>query len=209
MPRHAARLLVLLAVAGSAWSQSAGADIYTFTDARGVVNFSDRPLGPGYKLYRHSSLAHLRVRGFRRARSLAGGSLVARRKRYAALVEATARRFDLDSALLHAIITAESGYNPGAVSDKGALGLMQLMPGTAQRYGVYDTQDPADNLEGGARYLRDLLHMFDDDVRLAVAAYNAGENAVLTHGNSVPPYEETQRYVSRVLDYYRRYRDIN
>jgi soluble lytic murein transglycosylase-like protein len=177
-----------------------------FRDARGVINFSDRPLGPGYKLYHRSPYGNTGVRAPRRFRSPETGTLKVRRQRYAPLVARAARRYDLDGALLHAIITAESGYNPSAISRKGAQGLMQLMPGTAQRYGVQDCWDPADNLEGGARYLRDLLRMFDDDVRLAVAAYNAGENAVMSYGNAVPPYEETQRYVDTVLGYYRRYR---
>ncbi len=83
---------------------------------------------------------------------------------------------------------------------------MQLMPATAQRYGVRNRHDPAANLSGGTRYLRDLLQMFDDDLSLALAAYNAGENAVIRHGRKIPPYEETQTYVRRVLQYYERYR---
>jgi soluble lytic murein transglycosylase-like protein len=78
---------------------------------------------------------------------------------------------------------------------------MQLMPGTAKRYRVKDIWDPADNLRGGARYLRDLLDMFDNDLRLALAAYNAGENAVIKYGNRIPPYPETQRYVRKVLQF--------
>jgi soluble lytic murein transglycosylase-like protein len=91
------------------------------------------------------------------------------------------------------------------VSGKGAAGLMQLMPDTAKRYGVADRFDPRQNLEGGARYLRDLLRLFDNNVSLALAAYNAGENAVARYGNRIPPYRETLNYVPRVLDFYQRY----
>ena len=109
----------------------------------------------------------------------------------------------IDPALLDAVITVESGYNPQALSPKGAQGLMQLMPDTATRYGVTDRSDPVANLEGGARYLRDLLLMFKGDVTLALAGYNAGENAVIKAGNRVPAYAETQEYVVKVLEKYR------
>ncbi|MCB1903858.1 MAG: lytic transglycosylase domain-containing protein, partial [Gammaproteobacteria bacterium] len=88
------------------------------------------------------------------------------------------------------------------LSKKGARGLMQLMPGTADRYGVNDSWDPEQNLDGGARYLRDLLDMFDQDLKLAVAAYNAGENAVKKYGNKIPPYPETVQYVRKVVTFY-------
>lgn len=104
--------------------------------------------------------------------------------------------------LLHAVIRAESGYNATAVSHAGAGGLMQLMPGTAERYGVRDRFDPAQNLRGGATYLRDLMQMFNQNLPLALAGYNAGENAVVNHGYKIPPYAETQEYVKRVLQYY-------
>jgi soluble lytic murein transglycosylase-like protein len=104
------------------------------------------------------------------------------------------------------VIQAESGYNPEARSPVGAVGLMQLMPDTALRYGVRveDRTDPAESISGGARYLRDLLKMFNSDVKLAVAGYNAGENAVKKYKNSIPPYPETQNYVAQVLDFYER-----
>ena len=120
------------------------------------------------------------------------------------LIDAAASKYSLDPALLHAVIRAESGYNPGAVSHKGAAGLMQLMPATASRYGVRDRFDPQENIEGGARYLSDLLEMFPSNVKLAVAAYNSGENTVKKFGNQVPPITETQNYVDRVLGYYYR-----
>ena len=119
-----------------------------------------------------------------------------------ALAEQTARRFGVDVALVHAVIVAESAYRPNALSPKDAMGLMQLIPATARRYGVTDPWDPAQNIEGGVRYLRDLLRRFDGDLALTAAAYNAGENAVTRYGNQVPPYRETETYVTRVLHYH-------
>jgi soluble lytic murein transglycosylase-like protein len=103
------------------------------------------------------------------------------------------------------VISAESGYNPQAVSRAGARGLMQLMPETARRYGVRNSMDPVDNIYGGVKYLRDLLTMFKGNMELAVAAYNAGENAVIRYGLRVPPYTETLGYVPKVLDFYRKF----
>ncbi|MCG7956811.1 MAG: lytic transglycosylase domain-containing protein, partial [Candidatus Thiodiazotropha endolucinida] len=90
--------------------------------------------------------------------------------------------------------------DPRAVSHKGAQGLMQLMPATAKRYGVENSYDPRQNLRGGATYLKDLLRMFEYDIKLALAAYNAGENAVIKYGKQIPPYPETQKYVKKVLN---------
>jgi soluble lytic murein transglycosylase-like protein len=183
------------------------ADVYFFTDERGVVHFTNVPDDPRYKLYmrwRESFRGKKRVVGTTPA--VSGKELESRRKRYSPVVDAVAHSYQLESALLHAVISAESAYNPYAVSRKGAMGLMQLMPETAQRYGVSDRQDPMENLRGGAQYLRDLLQLFNDDLSLAVAAYNAGEGAVLQYGNRIPPFPETRTYVSRVLDYYQRYR---
>lgn len=126
------------------------------------------------------------------------------RQRFAADVNAIAAQYGLEPALMHAVISAESSYNPWAVSPKGAMGLMQLMPGTAERFGVTSPYDPVSNMHGGARYLRWLMKRFNDP-RLAVAAYNAGEGAVQKYGNQIPPYQETQTYVVRVMDYYQRY----
>jgi soluble lytic murein transglycosylase-like protein len=130
-------------------------------------------------------------------------SVVERASAYAPMVEEAARQSRLDPRLLHAVIATESGYNPVARSAKGAQGLMQLMPATARRYGVTNAFEPRHNIQGGARYLADLLALFDQDVRLALAAYNAGEGAVLKHGRRIPPYRETNAYVPRVLDYYK------
>ncbi len=125
---------------------------------------------------------------------------------YSQIILDAARANGLDSALIHAVISVESQYNPKAVSRKGAIGLMQLMPSVANRYGVVDLYDPAQNIRGGARYLHDLLALFNGDLELALAAYNAGERAVARYGNRIPPFRETSKYVPRVLHFYQKYR---
>ncbi|HSV71493.1 MAG TPA: lytic transglycosylase domain-containing protein [Methylibium sp.] len=117
----------------------------------------------------------------------------------AEIVRHAGQRHGLDPALLHAVIATESGHAPRALSPRGAGGLMQLMPATAARYGVTDRFDPRQNVDAGARHLRELLDRFGQDHHLALAAYNAGAGAVLGHGRRIPPYRETQAYVPRVM----------
>lgn len=128
---------------------------------------------------------------------------------YAELVSAAATANELPAALLHAVIKTESAYNPSAVSAQGAGGLMQLMPDTAREMGVKNVYDPKSNIQGGARYLKRLMTMFDNDIALAVAAYNAGPQAVLSRGGVIPPFAETQRYVPNVLRQYRRLQGLS
>lgn len=176
-----------------AW-QVACADIYTFVDDNGVANFSDRMTDPRATLFWRDPKGPKGIALAMRADVL--------RKPPAALaldIEAIAKIYRLEPALLAALISVESRYNPRARSPKGAMGLTQLMPDTAQRYGVRNAFDIKQNLHGGARYLRDLLVMFNDDMHLALAAFNAGEGAVMKYGNKIPPYAETQRYVPLVL----------
>jgi soluble lytic murein transglycosylase-like protein len=116
-------------------------------------------------------------------------------------IEGVAKTHKVDPALVRAVIEVESAWNPRAVSHKGALGLMQLMPATAAKYGVRNAFDPKENVSGGVRHLRFLLDLFGDDVRLALAAYNAGENAVARY-NGVPPYNETRAYIRRLETLY-------
>ena len=125
----------------------------------------------------------------------------ARVGRYRDLVEQVADKYDLNPDLMHAIISVESGYNPKAVSNRGARGLMQLMPATGKRFGGRQLSDPKQNLEAGARYLAYLLDKFDNRLTLAIAAYNAGEGAVQRYG-TVPPYKETRNYVAKVMATY-------
>jgi soluble lytic murein transglycosylase-like protein len=182
-------------------SPLAQADIYKYVDSQGRVYFTDSPNHAGYKLIAKT----WKWWAFpRRARNLA---TIKNRKIYGPAIQKVAMKYRLPHQLIHAVVTAESAYNPTAVSRAGAVGLMQLMPDTAKRYRVLDPRDPLENLHGGTHYLRDLLIMFDNDIRLALAAYNAGENAVIKYGFKIPPYEETQTYVKKVLEYYKRYQD--
>lgn len=194
--------LILAAFLMCGLAQSAHAEIYWFTDENGVMHFSNVPADGRYVPFAGSG----GVTG-KKTVTRAGGRRFdpPLNAQYRAIIEAIARTYALESALIHAIVSTESAYNPIAVSKKGAAGLMQLMPETAQRYGVTDRFDPVQNLHGGARYLSDLLRMFDGNLSLALAGYNAGENSVVKHGYQIPPFAETRNYVPKVLDLYRRY----
>ncbi|MGD8234522.1 MAG: lytic transglycosylase domain-containing protein [Chromatiales bacterium] len=126
------------------------------------------------------------------------------RPKFAGIVDKKAQKYNVTPELIHAVIEAESAYDPNAISSAGAVGLMQLMPATARRFGVTDRTDPEQNIDAGVNYLRELLNLFDNDVKLAIASYNAGEGAVMKYGRTIPPYRETQQYVVRVLKYLRR-----
>lgn len=174
------------------------ADIYKYVDANGVVHFTDTPTGGEYKLYLKE-----RRGGAGRNSSTARGRAVSGAVKE--IVSRYSSTYRLDEALIHAVIKAESDYNPGAVSRKGAQGMMQLMPETARLMKVNDPFDVEDNIRGGSRYLREMLDEFNGNVDLAIAAYNAGPNAVRRHGG-IPPYEETRNYVVRVKKYLNNYR---
>lgn len=189
----------LIGVAMVAIPFFAGADIYKYVDKHGRVHLTDRPDHSGYRLLVKT------WKGWQEAK-VSYGSFSQNRKKYEPTIAQAAKQHQLPPALLHAVITAESAYDPDAISTAGAVGLMQLMPGTAQRYGVRNRRDPVANVSGGTRYLRDLLNMFDDNLVLAIAAYNAGENAVINNGRRIPPYKETETYVRRVLKYYNDYK---
>jgi len=123
--------------------------------------------------------------------------------RYTHHIRLASRATNVPAALIRAVISAESAFNPYALSATGAVGLMQLMPETAARYGVKNRMDPSQNILGGARYLGDLLRLFNNNMHLAVAAYNAGEGSVLKYGRKIPPFPETVAYVPKVLAYYK------
>lgn len=196
--RHEISVLVLAGLCS--FAMPVVADIYKYEDRSGKLHFTDRPLkGAGFRLLWHTSTGQKKKTGS----SINTAASEENRHRYSPLIREVAQKVRLKPALLHAVIKAESAYDPRAISRTGARGLMQLMPGTAKRYGVYDSWDPKSNLTGGATYLRDLLVMFNHDLRLALAAYNAGENAVKRYGNRIPPYPETEAYVERVLEFYR------
>ncbi len=196
---HYRHLMALLLVSGAFFAEAPQAGIYTFSDANGVMHFTNVPSTPRYAGMKRVAYMPEPASAARRARPVDPD-------RFSPLVEQAAREHQLDQALLRAIIAVESGYDPNAVSRKGAVGLMQLMPQTARRYGVRNMYDPAQNIQGGARYLRDLMGKFNNDLPLVLAAYNAGEEAIAQYGNRIPPYRETRSYVPRVLDFYREYR---
>jgi soluble lytic murein transglycosylase-like protein len=175
--------------------------IYMHSAPDGSVSFSNVPLGSGWEVVARDGSAPPPA-----APAIARPPYRAHpeRERYAPLVARAAADTGLPEDLLHAVIQAESNYNHLAVSRKGATGLMQLMPDTARQYGVADAREPATNLMAGARYLRDLLAQFNNDLPVALAAYNAGPGAVHKNGNAIPPYAETRRYVPKVLDLYQR-----
>src|SRR3972149_5460442 len=176
----AALLLTLAAAPGHA-------AVYFHRDADGVYHFTNAPTKPWFRI--------LPGFGLPRGVNLSSGP-------YAALVDRIAREGGIEPDLVKAIIRVESNFDPYAVSRKGAQGLMQLMPGTAANHAVRNVFDPEQNITGGVRYLRKLLDLFGGNLRLALAAYNAGENAV-TRYNGVPPYRETREYVRKVLALYR------
>jgi soluble lytic murein transglycosylase-like protein len=124
---------------------------------------------------------------------------------YSDAVLTASRESSLDPALLHAVIAVESRHNPNAISPRGAMGLMQLMPITARRFNVSNPHDPSQNIRAGAAYLHELQQMFKGDLNLALAAYNAGPGAVLRYGSRIPPFIETERYVPKVLQLYRQF----
>jgi soluble lytic murein transglycosylase-like protein len=207
------RLWIALLLGGLPAAQ-VSADVYKFVDKKGHVSYTDRPEHSGYRLIATTKVSSrlgspppmpaMAPSGRIPApMSLKSRALERNREMLAPLIAEAADRYNLDPLLLHAMIQAESAYNSEAVSGKGAVGLMQLMPDTAARYGVRDRTDPVENVFGGARYLRDLIGMFND-VSLAVAAYNAGENNIIKYGNRIPPFPETQDYLNRVIEYYNR-----
>ena len=213
LPGLAGLCCVIAAVASLA-AGPVHADIYGFVDERGVTHFSNSPLDHRYYLFKRerkdaaapgSKMVLSNVPYSRPRRAIQVNP--AHRGEFGSMVSLAAKLHGLDPALLHAVVTVESAYNPKALSRRGAAGLMQLMPATASRYSVNDIWDPRQNLNGGARYLRDLLGMFNNDLSLALAAYNAGEGAVIQHGNRIPPYPETRTYVPQVLQHYKLYAD--
>ena len=197
--------VMFCALAGAACSDSMAAQtsIYVYRDQGGVLNFTNSPSHDRdqtlveIKRYRTSSAPKATAANYRPDRK---GSLRAMvpSAHVNASVNRAATDYQVDQALVRAMIHAESAFNPQAVSAKGAQGLMQLMPATAQRFGVNNVFDPGENITGGVRYMSELLKTFKSDLRLALAAYNAGENAVLRYGG-IPPYPETRNYVSKVM----------
>jgi soluble lytic murein transglycosylase-like protein len=177
---------------------SARADIYRYEDDEGIVHFTDAPTDSRFKIFMRD------LKKDKRLRTKLQLSRSVNPAEYEQIISACSTKYGVNSCLIKAVIHAESGYNPNAVSRKGASGLMQHMPGTARSLKVSNSFDPKDNVEGGVKYLRFLLDTFRGDVSLAVAAYNAGLNKVARYGG-IPPYNETRTYVNRVLAYMQTY----
>ena len=181
----------LLVAAGSS-----NAAIYKYTAPNGRVYYTDEPKGKHYKrlhFKRSNQFIRFNPQAFKR-----------NKKKFSLLIARAASQYQVEEKLLHAIIQTESAYREKVVSSAGAVGLMQLMPATARRYGVHDSRNAEQNIKGGTLYLKDLLKMFNSNLHLAIAAYNAGENAVKKYHNAIPPYPETRNYVKQVLALYHR-----
>jgi soluble lytic murein transglycosylase-like protein len=211
-----------LVVAAGAWIAPAHADVWGYVDERGVAHFAAEKLDARYELFFRGGESFDTSAGIATPRAVAVPS--ASTSKLLAFFEISpgykvvkhhvaeaARAEGIEHELLQALIATESGFDPQAVSPKGAIGLMQIMPATAERYGLRDEPkqplkkqltDPRTNIRTGARYLRDLIRMFPGQVELALAAYNAGEGAVQRAGNRIPNYRETQNYVRTVMQLY-------
>ena len=185
----------MLSIGCVASGPSVAVEVYKYVDSKGRLHLTDRPPHDGYQLIQKAGKKLRRSKINFRDKD-------ANRKRFASKIAEVASRYQVPEALIHAVIDIESAYDPNAVSRAGAVGLMQLMPATAKRYGVANRRDPSANLTGGIRYLKDLLLRFDSNLELALAGYNAGENAVEKFGNRIPPFAETQSYVRKVLELY-------
>jgi len=199
---HRLHLVVALALTAMACSipAPASADIYRYEDPDGTLHFTDAPTDKRFKVFMRDIK---KDRKLRTAFKLPG--FARNPAEFEPIISSCSREFGVDSSLVKAVIHAESGYNPSAVSPKGAQGLMQLMPKTAQGLKVADSLNPSDNIRGGVRYLRFLLDTFKGDESLALAAYNSGLGSVAKYGG-IPPYRETQTYVAKVLSYRNNYR---
>ena len=181
---------------------NAGADIFVFTDETGTQHFSDMPDDSRYTLFMHSESPRVMAVESQRKPIFISKN----RNIFSPEIKRAALTYQLDEALLHAVISAESGYNSRSISNKGAMGLMQLMPDTAKRFRVTNSFDPAQNIYAGAQYLSNLLVHFDNNLPLALAAYNAGENNVRKYGDQIPPFPETRAYVMKVMDNYQKFK---
>jgi soluble lytic murein transglycosylase-like protein len=198
-------------------SASAQANIYGYIDEQGAAHFATEKVDARYQLFLHGDrfeASEVGLPGPGNPALLRYLSQHPNLKKFEPLLKMASDEFAVDPALLKAVMAAESGFNPGAISPKGAVGLMQLMPATAERYGVQGDRnktieqkltDPETNIRLGARYLRDLGRLFPNQQELVLASYNAGEGAVQQYKNKIPPYPETRNYVQLVTQFYQLY----
>ncbi len=190
------RILLITLFIGSFLPQVSQADIYKYVDEEGVLHLTNVPTEVNKKY-----VLVLREKPVYFAPVPAGTDIT----KYDQMIGKAAEKYQVDPALIKAVIKAESNFNHQAVSRVGARGLMQLMPSTANYLQVADSFQPENNIEGGVRYLRYLLNLYRNDISLALAAYNAGEGAVSRYNNQIPPFRETQTYVQRVISYFNQY----
>ncbi len=190
MTRRYLRPIGIAVLAAACWPAAASAQIYSWRDANGMLVLSDQRPAAG-------EVRTFPVPGTRAVRST---RTIARPASHQidTIIERNARAHDLRPELVRAVIQTESAFNPVALSPKGAMGLMQLMPDTAKDYGVTDPYDPEENVRGGTAYLKDLFDRYQGSEELALAAYNAGPGAVDRYGQTVPPFRETRNYLARV-----------
>ena len=228
---HMRRLILSLTFMSALVTVNARADIYGFIDEQGVGHFATEKITDRYQLYMRGNATFDSSNFFYHKDQRAVGldsnftktplyrylSQHAGTKKFEVFVNQAAKEFALEPALLKAVMAAESGFNPAAVSPKGAVGLMQIMPDTAERYGIISDKkktvqeklsDPRTNIRLGARYLRDLILLFPYKQELVIASYNAGEGAVRKYKNQVPPFPETRNYVQIVAQFYQLYRPV-
>ena len=202
--KQALSLILLVSVILGTASICPG-DIYKYVDPEGVIHLTNVPTEHNvpYVLVMKEKRVLIQIKedsSSQRKWGISG---------YDDLIAKTSEKYRVDSALVKAIIKAESNFNHRAVSPVGARGLMQLMPATAATLQVQDSFHPENNIDGGVRYLRYLMNLFNGNLPLVLAAYNSGENTVIRYKNRIPPYQETQTYVRRVLDYFSRYSSGN
>jgi len=191
-------LLLAMPMVAPAW-----ADIFSFTDEHGVTHYTNVPSDARFRVLLRSAPE------YSEAGARISPAMLARSAEFDEIIDTAAEKASVEAALLRAVIVVESAFDPDAVSSRGARGLMQLMPATAKAYGASNVDDPAQNVHAGARYLRDLIDRYENDLSLVLAAYNAGETAVERHGRRVPPFAETRDYVPRVLRVYHSLRELS
>lgn len=180
------------------------ADIFAYTDHSGITHFTDHPSDQRYKLILRTPPPAVEASGTQSADARRASAWLARSVEYDAAIARAATEAKVQPELVRAVIVVESGFNPRAISHRGAIGLMQLLPTTARRYGAFNAFDPEQNIHAGAHYLADLIARYGGEkLELVLAAYNAGEDAVEKYGGRIPPYKETQAYVPNVLKMYR------
>ncbi len=191
-PYRSALITILILTVGDFKTSVYSSEIYQFIDPSGTIHFTNVPTDPRYKRrnLQRKGLSHFE----RQLREFA----------LEAFINRESKNYEIDPALIKAVIRVESNFDSNAVSSAGAEGLMQLMPETAASLEVSYSFDPEENIEGGTRYLRYLLDRFDQDLQLSLAAYNAGPERVIKYGG-VPPFPETKRYISKVMHFYERY----